>query len=122
MNTKTRIRWSGVAFALALSAGCATDTKQAAPTSEEPPAPVVEESTPEARPTSEAYALPGFAVYEVDGRLWVFRDGSVGRQQFLEHGEPARNATLVGEGPEGKTLKGAEIEALKAYREAWRAR
>ena len=107
------------ALALALGVGCATDTRETATPTAEPTPPAVTESapkaTPEARPTSDAYTLPGYAVYEVDGRLWVFRIGSDGLQQFLEHGEPAKNVTLIGEGPDGKTVKGAELDTLRDY-------
>ncbi len=61
------------------------------------------------------YAWPGFAVYGDDGRLWVFRRGSSAHQTFLTKGEPAKRVTLIGEGPDGITLLGAERATLDSY-------
>lgn len=73
------------------------------------------------RPTSDAYGLPGFAVYEDEGRLWVFRENSGALKEYRTNGEPAKRVTLVGAGPDGRTLMGAETETLQDYmREAVR--
>jgi len=85
----------------------------AAPTSAAPAA---------ARPEAAAFDLRGFAVFEDDGRLWVFRDGSKDLQGFLENGEPAKRVTLVGVGPEGKTLYGAETGELRDFANSWKYR
>ena len=66
-------------------------------------------------PESATYDQPGFAVYERDGRLWIFKDGSEGHKTFLEHGEPAKCITKIGAGPDGKTVKGAEMDTLNEY-------
>ena len=61
------------------------------------------------------YASPGFAVYGDDGRLWVFKNGSESHAAFLKKGEPAKRVTLIGAGPDGMTIMGAEKETLDAY-------
>jgi len=78
-----------------------------------------ETATAAARPQAVAYARPGFEVYEEQGRLWVFRDGSPALKDFLASGEPAKRVTLIGAGPSGKTLLGADRESLDAYLEAF---
>lgn len=64
---------------------------------------------------SPKYDQPGFAVYEADGRLWVFKDGSEGHTSFLEHGEPAKCITKIGVGPDGKTVKGSDAAEIDSY-------
>jgi hypothetical protein len=61
------------------------------------------------------YGHPGFAVYEIDGRLWVFASGSEALQDFLESGEPAKRITRVGVGPDGKTVISDEGSTIDAY-------
>jgi len=73
----------------------------------------IEASAP-APAQASAYATPGFAVHPDGDRLWVFRDGSEGHRSCLAHGEPAERVTLIGAGPEGETIYGAEIEMLRA--------
>ena len=68
------------------------------------------------------YGLKDFRVFVREGRLWIFRDGSEALTTFLKVGEPAKSVTLIGEGPEGMTVKGAERETLDAYLAAWKAR
>ena len=55
MKTNTMFKWSGAALALALWAGCATDTKQSEPSGEDAgtPPPVVKESAPEVEEVAE---------------------------------------------------------------------
>lgn len=65
--------------------------------------------------TSGDYGKPGFFTAVRDGRLWVFREGSEGLAEFKKHGEPGKNVTLVGEGPNGMTLKGDDMQALREY-------
>ncbi|MGE0193405.1 MAG: hypothetical protein AB7T63_15345 [Planctomycetota bacterium] len=65
---------------------------------------------------STAFGRPGFDVFERDGRLWVFASGSKDLEEFLAHGEPAKSVTLVGAGPEGRTLIGPSREVLDSYR------
>lgn len=107
-------RWSTAAIVLAFWAGCATDGTQTK-TPAEKPTPAAETPPEEIPIVSEKYGLTGYAVYEVDGRLWVFEAGSEGLVQFVADGEPAKNVTLVGEGPDGKTVKGSEMATLRDY-------
>ncbi len=65
------------------------------------------------------YVKPGFKVFMEDGRLWVFEEGSEALAEFQRVGEPAKSVTLVGAGPNGLTLRGAEREVLDRYRKAW---
>ena len=64
---------------------------------------------------SHKYTAPGFVTIAEDGRLWVFRAGSPHLASFIEKGEPAKRVTLIGTGPEGKTLLGSDKEAMQAY-------
>jgi hypothetical protein len=58
---------------------------------------------------------PGFVTREIDGRLWVFREGSKDLAAFLKAGEPAKSVTLVGEGPGGATVRGPDMDTVRAY-------
>ena len=60
-------------------------------------------------------AKPGFVTRIVDGRLWVFEDGSEGLMEFEASGEPAKNVTLVGEGPIGMTIRSDERATIDKY-------
>jgi hypothetical protein len=68
---------------------------------------------------SEHYGRPGYAVYEKDGRLWVFRAGSAELEQYHTKGEPAKRVTLVGAGPDRRTMVGPDRETLHAYLASW---
>lgn len=61
------------------------------------------------------YDKPGFVTFEVDGRVWVFKTGSDALKEFEEHGEPAKQVTLIGKGPEGKTLKSDDMNTAEEY-------
>lgn len=61
---------------------------------------------------------PGFVTEVDDGRLWVFREGSPELKAFKENGEPAKQFTDVGTGPEGMTVKAADEKTLKDYLQA----
>ena len=67
------------------------------------------------RPTSATYGRPGFEVYEEDGRLWVFATASEAHAEFIEKGEPAKRITLVGQGPDGKSLLGDDEGVMRRY-------
>lgn len=66
------------------------------------------------------FVRPGFAVYEEDGRLWIFEDGSQAHQMFLKVGEPAKSVTKVGEGPEGRTVRSDDTAVVASYMAAWK--
>lgn len=61
------------------------------------------------------YDKPGFVTEVEDGRLWVFKEGSEELKQFRQHGEPAKQFTIIGAGPEGMTVKAASQETLDEY-------
>ncbi|ETX09610.1 hypothetical protein MUS1_06705 [Marinomonas ushuaiensis DSM 15871] len=64
------------------------------------------------------FDVDGFKTELEDGRLWVFEEGSEELAFFKEHGEPAKQFTNIGAGPEGMTLKAASQESLDKYLEA----
>ena len=61
------------------------------------------------------YGGDGFAVFEDDGRLWAFRVGTESLAQYLDVGEPAKSVTLIGVGPQGKTVRGPDRETVDAF-------
>lgn len=61
------------------------------------------------------YEKPGFFTKIEDGRLWVFREGSEQLKEFKAHGEPAKQYTEIGTGPDGMTVKSGDEKALKDY-------
>lgn len=61
------------------------------------------------------YDKPGFVTEVEDGRLWVFREGSEELNEFKQHGEPAKQYTDIGSGPDGMTVKAADEQTLKDY-------
>ncbi|MBI1311483.1 hypothetical protein GC176_09260 [bacterium] len=67
--------------------------------------------------TIDAYLAvkTGFETFIVDGRLWVFRDGSEGLSEFKQTGEPAMSVTRVGAGPNGMTIRSVDGETIDAY-------
>ena len=95
----------------------ADDTKSASDTHETKSSEEKSMASPKTamRPESDRYKQAGFAVYQEDGRLWVFRSGSDNLKSFHEKGEPAKRVTLVGAGPDGMTVLGAERDVLEAY-------
>ncbi len=71
-----------------------------------------DESPADTRP----HAKEGFAtVYDKEGRLWVFRDGSPEHHAYLEDGIPTRYVTRPGVGPGGITLRSPEGETIVEY-------
>lgn len=65
------------------------------------------------------FNLPGYVTEIEDGRLWVFKAGSAELEEFKKHGEPAKQFTNVGAGPNGMTIKSADQETLDAYLKAY---
>jgi hypothetical protein len=63
------------------------------------------------------YDKPGYVTRVEDGRLWVFRAGSRELGDFKVNGEPARQFTDIGAGPDGMTIKAADEQTLKDYLE-----
>lgn len=58
---------------------------------------------------------PGFVTEVEDGRLWVFREDSQELKDFRQHGEPVKQFTDIGNGPQGMTVKAADEKTLKGY-------
>ncbi|WCX10401.1 hypothetical protein KK188_16905 [Pseudomonas aeruginosa] len=61
------------------------------------------------------YDKPGFVTGIEDGRLWVFRADSQELKDFKASGEPAKQFTDIGSGPDGMTVKAADEQTLKDY-------
>jgi hypothetical protein len=61
---------------------------------------------------------PGFVTEVEDGRLWVFRENSQELKDFKATGEPAKQFSDIGSGPNGMTVKSAEEQTLKDYLQA----
>ncbi|MDA1266927.1 MAG: hypothetical protein O2816_17740 [Planctomycetota bacterium] len=75
----------------------------------------VEAGSSTSQDESGAYAKPGYATAIVDGRLWVFTEGSQGHAEFQRTGEPATSVTLIGQGPDGMTLRGEDKAVMLNY-------
>ena len=67
----------------------------------------------------EGYDRPGFKTFEVDGRLWVFQEGSEGLAEYEASGEPGKSVTMVGEGPNGMTIRSDDKAVIAAYMAAY---
>lgn len=62
-----------------------------------------------------SYNKEGFVTEVEDGRLWVFKANSDELKHFQEYGEPAKQFTQIGAGPNGMTVKAANIDTLTEY-------
>ena len=104
------VRFSALAVAAALLAGCATQ----APSAPAPAAP-----KPAAAPAAPASTAAGMArefyvVLPEDGRIYAFGD-TRNYADYKSHGEVTLTRTRIGEGPGGKTLVfGITPEDVKA--------
>lgn len=65
------------------------------------------------------FDLPGYVTEVEDGRLWVFKSNSAELAEFKEHGEPAKQFTNIGAGPNGMTVKSADQATLDEYLKAY---
>jgi hypothetical protein len=65
--------------------------------------------------TTTSLSKPGFYTEVREGRLWVFREGSKELEQFKKHGEPEKQVTRIGGGPNGMTIKSADAAVIDAY-------
>ena len=61
-------------------------------------------------------AKPGFAVFEEDGRLWVFSKGDVSIREYKKSRELAKCVTSIGAGPNGETVKAPEQKTIDGFR------
>jgi len=56
------------------------------------------------------HAKYGFVTFEQENRIWVFRHGSKELQDYAAKGEPAKHVTLIGRGPQGKTVRAPDSD------------
>jgi sugar lactone lactonase YvrE len=61
------------------------------------------------------YGKPGFVLRPVEGRLWIFKEGSEELAAFDKDGELAKHVTRPGAGPDGITVKAPDTETLNEY-------
>lgn len=64
---------------------------------------------------SSAYDKAGFYTEVKDGRLWVFEEGSKSLAEFKKSGEPAKQYTKIGAGPDGMTIKSDDAKTIDKY-------
>ncbi len=64
---------------------------------------------------AETYAKPGFILFEDDGRLWVFEEGSQELEAYEAGGELAKHVVRPGAGPDGITLRAPDSDVMLAY-------
>jgi secreted PhoX family phosphatase len=60
-------------------------------------------------------AKPGFIAMAMDGRVWIFEDGSKAYQEFRSHGELAKHIVRPGAGPMRSTLRAPDAATLDAW-------
>ena len=58
---------------------------------------------------------PGFYTQVKEGRLWVFHEGFKELEEFKKHGEPAKQVTRIGAGPNGITIRSSDASVIDAY-------
>lgn len=64
---------------------------------------------------ASSYDKTGFYTEVKDGRLWVFEEGSKALEQFKKSGEPAKQYTKIGAGPDGMTIKSDDLKTIEKY-------
>jgi hypothetical protein len=64
---------------------------------------------------ASSHSKPGFYTEVKDGRLWVFEDGSKALADFKKAGEPAKQYTAIGAGPDGMTIKSDDAKTVEKY-------
>ena len=57
----------------------------------------------------------GFATKMIDGRLWVFKDGSPESRSLLKGEVPEKHISRIGAGPTGVTIKSSDRETIDDY-------
>lgn len=100
----TRLLTTGLVLAGALfCTACQSDNKMSS-----------KDAAPAAKKMAD-YNRPGFYTKVDDGRLWVFRADSKELAEFMKSGEPAKQVTRIGGGPNGMTIKSVDTETIDAY-------
>jgi uncharacterized protein (TIGR03000 family) len=59
--------------------------------------------------------VPGFVSYVVDGRVWVFREGSKELAAYNKDGDLEKHVSRIKGGPKGMTIKAPDYETIDAY-------
>ncbi|MDJ0973151.1 MAG: hypothetical protein QNJ98_01655 [Planctomycetota bacterium] len=77
--------------------------------------PAAEPASADVKAMSSRFGRPGFAVYEEDGRLWVFKVNSKAHDTFRAKGEPAKSVTKIGVGPDRMSVRGADGDVIDSY-------
>ncbi len=60
-------------------------------------------------------AKPGFIAMSMDGRVWIFEEGSKEYEQFRSHGELAKHIVRPGVGPMRSTLRAPDTATLDSW-------
>jgi secreted PhoX family phosphatase len=60
-------------------------------------------------------AKPGFVAMAMDGRVWIFEDGSKSFEEFRSNGELAKHIVRPGAGPMRSTLRAPDAATLDAW-------
>ncbi|MFM8980599.1 MAG: hypothetical protein ACKOSS_09085 [Planctomycetia bacterium] len=95
----------------ALLAGCRAGGAPKAATPEAP----VQAAAPSPNEWQGPHDRPAYVTREVDGRLWIFKRWSKDLADFAKKGEPAKQVTLVGQGPGGMTVRCPDVETFKGW-------
>lgn len=67
----------------------------------------------------EKYSKAGFTTAIINERLWVFKADSKELAAYQQTGmEPSISASLIGEGPDGMTLKAPTADVLTEFQAA----
>jgi hypothetical protein len=61
------------------------------------------------------YDRPAYITRLEDGRLWIFKSHSKELGDYLKKGEPAKQVTVLGQGPNGMTLRAPDMETIKGW-------
>ncbi len=60
-------------------------------------------------------AKPGFIAMAMDGRVWIFEEGSKEYEQFRSHGELAKHIVRPGAGPMRSTLRAPDAATIESW-------
>jgi hypothetical protein len=102
---------SACLVALCVLVGCRAAARAPAPAPAEAP----QAAAPSPNEWTGPYDRPAYVTRVVDGRLWIFKRWSKDLADFAKKGEPAKQVTLVGQGPEGMTVRCPDVETFKGW-------
>lgn len=92
-------------------AGCRTAAR--APAAE--PAAPAQAAAPSPHEWTGPHDRPGYVTKVADGRLWIFKRWSKDLADYAKKGEPAKQVTFVGQGPDGMTVRTPDAETFKGW-------